>query len=113
MRPVRSLLVAFYAALSIWLAALAIADARDRKCNANDLTECDTLGDVLLGVSLLMPALLVPLLVVLCVATVGLLKQMDAKAWVRQPPVVAVLATVGLLAIVLGIAVSGNLESLL
>jgi hypothetical protein len=107
------MLVAFYVVLPCWLASLAIADARNRNCNPDDLTECDTLGNVLLGVSLLMPALLIPLLGLLCIATVGLLKHMDAKAWVRQPPVVAVIGTVGVLAIVLGIAVFGNLEALL
>ena len=38
---------------------------------------------------------------------------MNAKAWVRQPLVVTVIGTLGLLAIVLGIAVLGNLEALL
>src|SRR5688500_16638158 len=102
MTSVRRLLVAFYVALSSWLATLAITEARNRTCNPDDLTECDTLGDVLLAVTLLMPALLILLLALLCIATVGLLKDMDATAWVRQPPVVAVIGTLGLLAIVLG-----------
>jgi hypothetical protein len=113
MRSVRRLLVAFYVALSSWLACLAIADARNRKCNPDDLTECDFLGDVLLLVTLLLPALLILLLVWLCTATVGLLQNMDASVWIRQPPVVLVIGTVGSLATVLGVAVFGNLEALL
>jgi hypothetical protein len=112
MRYVRVLLVAFYLALTIWLVSLGIADARGRNCNPDDLTECDTLGDVLLGLNLLLPAVLIPLLVLLCVATVGLLTEMEAKEWIRQPFVVVVIGTVGLLVIVLAIAVFGNLEAL-
>jgi|EndMetStandDraft_8_1072994.scaffolds.fasta_scaffold407301_2 hypothetical protein len=112
MRSVRALLVAFYLALSIWLVSLGIADARDHNCNPDDLTECDALGDALLGLSLLLPAVLVPLLVLLCVATVGLLTEMEAKEWIRQPFVVVVIGTAGLLVIVLAIAVFGNLEAL-
>ena len=73
MRTVRRLLVASYVALSSWLASLAIADARNRTCNPDDLRECDILGDVLLAVNLLLPALLIVLLGWLCVATVGVL----------------------------------------
>jgi hypothetical protein len=112
MRSVRRLLVAFYVALSFWLATLAIAGARDVLCNPDDVTECDVLGDVLLGLSLLLPAVLVPLLALLCLATVALLKDMHASEWIRQPPVVAVLGTVGVLALVLTVAVLGNLEAL-
>jgi hypothetical protein len=112
MRSVRALLVAFYLALSIWLVSLAIAGARDRNCNPDDVTQCDTLGDVLLFLSLLLPAVLIPLLLILCVATVGLLTEMDAKEWIRQPFVVVVIGTVGLLVIVLAIAVFGNLDAL-
>jgi hypothetical protein len=112
MKSVRRLLVAFYGALLVWVAALVIADARNRKCDANDLTECDALGDVLLGMTLLMPALLLLLLWAVCVATVTLLKGMSAKAWVQQPVVLAVLGTVGLLAVVLGLAIFSNLEGL-
>ena len=113
MRSVRAALVAFYLALPIWLVSLAIADARDRNCNPDDLTECDALGDVLLGLNvLILPAVLMLVLGFLCVATVGLLSEMDAKEWIRQPFVVVVIGTVGLLVIVLAIAVFGNLEAL-
>jgi len=37
---------------------------------------------------------------------------MEAKEWIRQPFVVVVIGTVGLLVIVLAIAVFGNLEAL-
>ena len=113
MKSVRRLLAAFYVALSTWLAALAVADARNLKCNPDDPTDCDALGDVLLAVSLLLPVLLFVLLVSLCATTVGLLKDMSPSAWIRQAPVIAVMATVGLLAIVLAVAVFGNLEALL
>jgi hypothetical protein len=114
MRSVRRLLVAFYVALSSWLVCLAIADARDRKCNPDDTTECDFLANVLLLVNLLvLPALLIFLFLGLCTVTVGLLQDMNASVWVRQPPVVLVIGTVGLLAIVLAVAVFGNLEALL
>jgi hypothetical protein len=112
MRTARRLFVGFYVALGIWLAALVIADARNLTCNPDDLTDCDGLGNLLLAVSLLMPVPLVVLLGVLCIATIGLLRDMSAAAWVRQPLVVAVMGTLSLLAIVLGIALFGNLEAL-
>jgi hypothetical protein len=52
------------------------------------------------------------LLALPCLATVALLKDMHASEWIRQPPVVAVLGTVGVLALVLTVAVLGNLEAL-
>ena len=77
----------------------------------DDLTECDALGDALLGLSLLLPAVLILLLVLLCAATLGLLTEMEAKEWIRQPLAVVVMGTVGLLVIVPAIAVFGNLEA--
>ena len=112
-RRYNRLLVAFYVVLASWLASLAIADARNRKCNPDELRECDTLGNVLLAATLLVPALLILLLGLLCIATVGLLKNTNPEVWVRQPLVIAVIGTLGLLAMVLGIAVSGNLGALL
>ncbi len=112
MKSVRRLLVAFYVSLTAWLLSLAVADSRDRKCNPDDLTECDILGDALLGMILLLPALLLALLVFLCIATVGLLTGMSANEWLREPPVVVVIGTVGILAIVLAFALFGNLEAL-
>src|SRR5688572_7632430 len=112
MKSVRRLLVAFYVSLAAFLLSLAIAESRGRKCNPDDLTECDILGDVLLGVVLLLPAFLLALLVFLCVATVRLLTEMSANEWFREPPVLAVISTVGILAIVLVFAVFGNLEAL-
>jgi ABC-type microcin C transport system permease subunit YejB len=113
MKSVRRLLVAFYSALSVWLASLAIADGRDRRCNLDDLTECDVLGEILLVVSVLLPAVLIGLLLLLLVATGALLREMEAREWIRQPPVIAVIGTLGLLAIVLAVAVFGNLEALI
>jgi hypothetical protein len=63
-------------------------------------------------VSLLLPAVLILLLMLLCVATVGLRTEMEAKEWMRQPLVVVVIGSLGLLVTVLAIAVFGNLEAL-
>ena len=113
MKSVRRLLVAFYGTLSTWLVVLAVADARNLTCNPDEPKECDALGEVLLAVSFLLPVLLFVLLVALCATTVGLLRDMSPSEWIRQAPVIAVLTTVALLAILLAIAIFGNLEGLL
>jgi hypothetical protein len=64
-RRLRILVPAFVVVLACTVASWLAASRRDGACNPNDLTGCDTLGSILLWLSLGLPVVLLALLIFL------------------------------------------------
>lgn len=64
-RGIRRLLVAFVAVMAGWGAAIWVGSVRGARCNPDDLTDCDTLGSVVLWLIFGLPLVLFMLLIFL------------------------------------------------
>ena len=76
----RRLAIACVALAAAWLMSAVISSNRAERCNGDDLTGCDTLGSILLGLTFILPVVLLVLTVVL----IGLLVSGAIDAWSRS-----------------------------